>query len=116
MSPRAPHLEPFDKRALQRMRKQDLRRKKGLPEPSQVAVYTSLLLSAYRSGQGLSQQELGEILGMKQPQVARLESGFVTPSLATLQLISERLEMGFTIEVKSGSVSVRATRPESRPV
>ena len=44
---------------------------------------------------------------MKQPQVARLESGFVEPSLDTLTRISERLGIDFTLEIGADGLTVR---------
>jgi transcriptional regulator with XRE-family HTH domain len=74
-----------------------------------------MALTNYRFARDLSQQQLAEVLEIKQPQVTRLESGVVSPTLETLQRISERLALDFTIEVKSGTLTVRAIpRPGSR--
>ncbi len=100
------------KRELQRMEKEALRRRLGQPEPSTLAQTIRWELWVYRGLRGLTQQQLGELLDMKQPQIARLESGFVEPSLETLTKISERLGLDFTIEVKSGTLQVAATRPD----
>ncbi len=109
--------EEFDtqisKRELQRMEKAGTRRRTGKPEPSTLARAIRWELWLYRELNGLTQQQLGDLLDMKQPQIARLESGFVEPSLETLTKISERLGLDFTIEVKSGALQVAATRPES---
>jgi transcriptional regulator with XRE-family HTH domain len=78
----------------------------GKPQPSELANKVSLLLRGYRFGNRLTQQELGEVLGMKQSQIARLESGFVNPSLDTLVLISERIPFDLTVELKSGEIRV----------
>ena len=67
-------------------------------------------LSRYRFAYSLSQQQLAEMLEIKQPQVARLESGVVTPTPDTLMRISERLDLDFKIEVRSGRLTASATR------
>jgi ribosome-binding protein aMBF1 (putative translation factor) len=102
-------------RELQHMRKEHVRRMQGLPQAPGLAHETRVALWLYRELNHLSQQQLAELLGMKQPQIARLESGLITPSLETLRRISERLGIDFTIEVKSGGIEASATRPGSRP-
>lgn len=42
-------------------------------------------LAKLREHRGLSQTELAKLIGMKQPQIARLESGAYFPSFSTLQ-------------------------------
>jgi transcriptional regulator with XRE-family HTH domain len=49
---------------------------------------------------------------MTQPQVARIESGEVNPSLDTLARISLRLRIDFAIEVTAGELTVGSARPE----
>ena len=75
-----------------------------------LARQVATALSDYRFTHSLSQQQLAEVLGIKQPQVTRLESGVVSPTLDTLMRISERLDLDFTIEVKSGRLTASATR------
>jgi transcriptional regulator with XRE-family HTH domain len=53
----------------------------------------------YRSVHALSQRQLAGILGIKQPQVARLEAGAHDPSLSTLRLLSDQLGMEFVVHV-----------------
>ncbi len=80
-----------------------------------LAREVAMALTNYRFARGLSQQQLAEVLEIKQPQVTRLESGVVSPTLDTLLRISERLDLDFTIDVKSGSLTARAIpRPGSR--
>ena len=104
----------LSKRELQRMDKEGRRRQLGKPEPSALAETIRRELWLYRTSNELTQRELGELLGMKQPQIARLESGFVEPSLETLTKISDRLGFEFTIDVRSGALQVAITRPGSR--
>jgi ribosome-binding protein aMBF1 (putative translation factor) len=74
-----------------------------------VAKEVATALANYRFAHSLSQHELAEILEIKQPQVTRLESGIVSPTLDTLMRISERLDIDFTVEVKSGRLTASAT-------
>src|SRR3990172_759500 len=53
-------------------------------ERTALARAVALRLLTYRTEHGLSQTQLGKKLQMKQPAVARLESGEHTPSLGTL--------------------------------
>lgn len=54
----------------------------------------------YRDEHDLSQRDLAQRLGMKQPQVARLELGEVNPSIETLMRVASGLEIEFTIDVR----------------
>jgi len=56
-------------------------------------------LVRYRADHGLSQTALGRLLGMRQPQVCRLEAGDHTPDFATLQRICDALDLEATIEI-----------------
>lgn len=65
----------------------------------------------YRAEHNLSQRQLGERLGMKQPQVARLELGEVNPSMETLTRVSAQLGIEFTIDVRpTGTPAYNVTR------
>jgi transcriptional regulator with XRE-family HTH domain len=61
----------------------------------------------YRAQHDLSQRDLAKRLGMKQPQVARLELGEVNPSIDTLMRISSQLGIEFTIDVRPAGSPVR---------
>lgn len=61
------------------------------------AVATRVI--AYRAEHGLSQRALAERLAMKQPQVARIERGEVTPSVPTLIRISQRLGLELALHI-----------------
>src|SRR5215212_6295555 len=54
---------------------------------------------AYRIEHGLSQAELGRLLGMSQPAVARLEAGDHDPTLKTLRRLAHGLGIRFHIDV-----------------
>jgi DNA-binding XRE family transcriptional regulator len=58
-----------------------------------------------RKKQGLSQSEVARRAGLKQPAIARLESGAVKPTLDTIQRVAHAL--GREVEVNL----VRAGRP-----
>ena len=66
----------------------------------------ALAIVRYRGDHGLSQRELAERLGMKQPQVARLELGEVNPSMETLMRVSAQLGIEFTIDVRPAGTTV----------
>jgi transcriptional regulator with XRE-family HTH domain len=66
----------------------------------------------WRQTRLMTQRECAEVLQMTQPQVARIESGEVNPSLDTLARISLRLRINFAIEVTAGEVTVGWARPE----
>jgi transcriptional regulator with XRE-family HTH domain len=53
----------------------------------------------YRTQRGLSQGELAEQLGMKQPQIARLESAEHNPTIDTLIKLVNALDIEFLIDI-----------------
>ncbi len=61
----------------------------------------------YRTQHELSQRDLAKRLGMKQPQVARLEIGEINPSMDTLMRIAAQLKIEFTIDVRPTGSPVR---------
>jgi predicted transcriptional regulator len=58
-----------------------------------------------RKGQGLSQSEVARRAGLKQPAIARLESGAVTPTLDTIQRVAHAL--GRQVEISLVRAVVR---------
>ena len=54
---------------------------------------------AFRAEHGVSQAELGSMLGMKQSAVARLEAGEHNPGLETLTRLSNALGIEFAIDI-----------------
>lgn len=56
-------------------------------------------LIRYRSENGLSQKALAETLGLRQPNVARLEAAEHEPTHETLAAIAEALGIEFTISI-----------------
>jgi DNA-binding XRE family transcriptional regulator len=66
----------------------------------------ALRVIGYRVDHQLTQTALARQLGMKQPAVARLESGDVTPSLDTLRRLASRLGISFHIDVTPEGVAI----------
>jgi transcriptional regulator with XRE-family HTH domain len=75
-------------------------------ERTALARAVALAVVRYRGDHGLSQRNLAERLGMKQPQVARLELGEVNPSMETLMRVSAQLGIEFTIDVRPAGTTV----------
>jgi transcriptional regulator with XRE-family HTH domain len=76
-------------------------------ERTALARAVAVAIVRYRSEHDLSQRELADRLGMKQPQVARLELGEVNPSIETLMRVSAQLGIEFTIDVRPAGTAVR---------
>ncbi len=55
-------------------------------------------LIALRNEKGLTQKELANLLGMKQPAIARLEKAKISPSLTTVIKILDKY--GYTLDIK----------------
>ena len=73
----------------------------------------ALLLVQHRVDHGLTQTALARKLGMKQPAVARMESGEHVPTITTLVRIADALEVEFLVDIKPAAkqrswVSTRA--------
>ncbi len=62
----------------------------------------------YRTEQRLTQAQLAAAVGMKQPVIARLESGEQAPSLATLAKITAGTGIEFHLDVSHGVVALTA--------
>lgn len=75
-------------------------------ERTALARGVALAIVRYRGDHGLSQRDLAGRLGMKQPQVARLELGEVNPSMDTLMRVSGQLGIEFTIDVRPAGSKV----------
>jgi transcriptional regulator with XRE-family HTH domain len=69
-------------------------------ERTALARAVAVVIVHYRAEHGHSQRDLAQRLGMKQPQVARLELGEMNPSIDTLMRIASRLGIEFTIDVR----------------
>jgi transcriptional regulator with XRE-family HTH domain len=60
----------------------------------------ALLLAQYRAEHDLTQTELARLIGLKQPAVARLETGEHMPTIATLVRIADALAIEFLLDIK----------------
>jgi DNA-binding XRE family transcriptional regulator len=68
------------------------------------SVATALV--RYRAGQALTQQQLADLLGVRQPNIARLESGEKTPTLKELARITATTGLTFHLSVANGTVEL----------
>lgn len=68
-------------------------------ERTRLANDIAIRVLRYRSEHGLTQTAFGRLVGMRQPHVARLESGDHEPSLSTLARLAGALGQDFTIDV-----------------
>ncbi len=62
------------------------------------ARVVALRLVKYRADHGVSQTQLGRLLGMSQPAVARLESGEHVPTLPSLMRIVDALDIEILVD------------------
>jgi transcriptional regulator with XRE-family HTH domain len=76
-------------------------------ERTQFANDVAIKVIHYRVSRGMSQAELARMIGMRQPNIARLESGGHEPSLSTLARLSSVLGVDFSVEVKRGHLRLR---------
>ncbi len=77
-------------------------------ERTRFAHEVAMKVLSYRIEHGLSQRALAQQLAMKQPAIARLEAGDVTPSIDTLLRLSRGLGMGFHVDVTPGGIALTA--------
>ena len=68
-------------------------------ERTRLANDVAIRVLRYRAEHGLTQTAFGRLIGMRQPHVARLESGEHEPSLSTLVRVSAALGVDFTVEI-----------------
>jgi transcriptional regulator with XRE-family HTH domain len=76
-------------------------------ERTQLASEVAIKVIKYRVTHGLSQADLARLLGWKQPNVARLESGDHEPTLSTLARLALALKLDFSVTVKPDKVGLR---------
>lgn len=74
-------------------------------ERTALARAVAIAIVRYRGEHDLSQRRLAELVGMSQPQIARLELGEYNPRMETLVRLSSRLGLEFKIDI----------RPEAEP-
>jgi ribosome-binding protein aMBF1 (putative translation factor) len=84
-------------------------------ERTELANDVAIKVLRYRTEHGLSQAALGRMVGMRQPHIARLESGEHEPSLSTLARLSTALGLDFSVDVKPSGLKLRyAVRERKR--
>jgi ribosome-binding protein aMBF1 (putative translation factor) len=92
----------------QDMRYLDYRRE---AERTRLANDVAIRVLRFRTGHGLSQADLARMTGMRQPNIARLESGEDEPSLSTLaRLAALGLDLSITVKCsgpRTGACGVR---------
>jgi transcriptional regulator with XRE-family HTH domain len=69
---------------------------------------------AYRAEQGLSQSGLAQQLGVKQPQVARLEAAEHNPTIETLIKLVGVLNIEFSINIHPAAKSAKLVNKRAR--
>jgi transcriptional regulator with XRE-family HTH domain len=69
-------------------------------ERTALARWIAVEVSHYRAVHSLSQRELADQLGMKQPQIARIESSEHNPSLDTLARLATGLDLELLIDIR----------------
>lgn len=77
-------------------------------ERARLAHEVAMRVIRYRIDNGLTQSELAERVGMRQPHVARLEAGDHEPSLATLARLSRSMGLEFHIDITLGRLEISA--------
>lgn len=65
-----------------------------------LALELGHLIAYSRLKKGITQERLANMIGTKQPSVARAEAGRVLPSIAFLNRIAERLGMNLVIDFR----------------
>jgi ribosome-binding protein aMBF1 (putative translation factor) len=77
-------------------------------ERTTLAREVAVKVTKYRAENGLSQRALAQQLGMKQPAIARLEAGDVTPSIETLLRLARGLGLAFHVHITSEGLRLTA--------
>jgi transcriptional regulator with XRE-family HTH domain len=86
-------------------------------ERTRFANEVAVELVQYRTAHQLTQRELAEKLNMRQPHIARLESGEHEPKLSTLQKLSSALDLEISVDIKPNLMHTRvgvARQPTTR--
>lgn len=79
-------------------------------ERTALARAVAIEVIRYRSEHDLTQTGLARLLGMKQPQVCRLEIGEVNPSIDTLVRLAQVLGTEFLIDIAPHDEEARLIR------
>jgi ribosome-binding protein aMBF1 (putative translation factor) len=76
-------------------------------ERTRFANEVAVMVLKYRAEHRLSQTGLARMLGMRQPNIARLESGEHEPTISTLMRLSAALGLDFAVDVRHGHADIR---------
>lgn len=76
-------------------------------ERTRFANEVAIRVIRYRSEHQLTQTGFGRLVGMRQPHVARLESGDHEPSVSTLARLSAALGEDFSLAITPDGVHLR---------
>ncbi|HWE56280.1 MAG TPA: helix-turn-helix transcriptional regulator [Acidimicrobiales bacterium] len=76
-------------------------------ERTRFANQVAIRVIRYRAEQGLTQTAFGRLVGMRQPHVARLESGDHEPSVSTLARLSAALGVDFSLAITPEGVRLQ---------
>jgi len=76
-------------------------------ERTRFANEVAIRVIRYRAEHGLTQTAFGRLVGMRQPHVARLESGDHEPSVSTLARLSAALGVDFTLAITPAGVRLQ---------
>lgn len=89
---------------------EDLKDPKFREEWERTALARALAnqVVAYRAKHGLTQRQLADRVGMKQPAIARLETGEHEPTLTTLARLSRGLGIEFRIDITPEAMELMA--------
>ena len=77
-------------------------------ERTALARAVALEVTRYRAAHNLSQRALAVRLAMKQPAIARLESGDVNPTIDTLLRLSRELGLTFHVDITPQGLDLSA--------
>jgi DNA-binding XRE family transcriptional regulator len=75
-------------------------------DASEFAQQVAIAVVRYRAEHDLTQQQLAELLGVHQPNIARLECGEKPPTLKELARITAATGLTFHLSVAGGTVAL----------
>lgn len=78
-------------------------------ERTAFANAVAIRIIRYRTEHGLTQTALARQLDMRQPAIARLETGDHEPSLATLHRLAKSLGIDFSVEITPTAFGLKDT-------
>jgi HTH-type transcriptional regulator/antitoxin HipB len=67
---------------------------------SDIAKQVGILIKQARKAKGLTQKELGDMLGIGESRVSKYESGKQNPTIGTLQKIADTLDVKIELALK----------------